>query len=343
MRIVLRVETPIFFRCTASLHHKCIIVIVFDIYYWSVYEDFTNVKIKHQAKFYTLDLPSKCSMHCLVCFPYTPDRKHALLLISCTVPMTTWHVCVFCRPSQPSSRMRARQRWRWRPPGTCRMPSRPRTAAMSTGEGGQTEPPQLSSCAKLFLLKQLLEPPCAELQVEDPRGVHVVAGLRQDHHHGEREEWPHPVWHAWLPGRGHPGWPQFGRWASAQPASSLPSYHDLRFNCLTCDVQWRDDQGFAFVISPAASLFFFSASGVAVPAGPSPVGGQSLHDRHVPGPHPAVPAGHRQRPPRQPAAVRPHLGGQSHLGVSGSETHPSNFIPQSIFNIPRSRFEKKMF
>lgn len=67
----------------------------------------------------------------------------------------------------------------------------------------------------------------------------------------------------------------------------------------------------------AVSCFcFLLTSGVAVPPWPSSVGGQSLHGSHVSWAHPAVPPGHRQRPPWQPAALCPHLRGQGHLGVS---------------------------
>lgn len=63
-------------------------------------------------------------------------------------------------------------------------------------------------------------------------------------------------------------------------------------------------------------------SGVPLPAGQGPVGGQPLHHSHVPGAHPAVPPGHRQRPAGQPAALRPHLRRQSHLGVSAAARLP---------------------
>lgn len=70
------------------------------------------------------------------------------------------------------------------------------------------------------------------------------------------------------------------------------------------------------VFTAAPCLCFLLTSGVSVPPGPSSVGGQSLHGSHDSGAHPAVPPGHRQWPPWQPAALCPHLGSQSHLGVS---------------------------
>lgn len=67
---------------------------------------------------------------------------------------------------------------------------------------------------------------------------------------------------------------------------------------------------------PPLVFCFLLTSGVSVPPRASVVGGQSIHSRHVSWAHPAVPPGHRQRPPRQPATICPHLRSQGHLGVS---------------------------
>ncbi len=54
-------------------------------------------------------------------------------------------------------------------------------------------------------------------QVEDPRGLHAGPRLCQNHHHREREERSHPVWHARFPGQCYPRWSQLGRWVSNWP------------------------------------------------------------------------------------------------------------------------------
>lgn len=63
---------------------------------------------------------------------------------------------------------------------------------------------------------------------------------------------------------------------------------------------------------------FRVCSCIPIPPRPSSVGRQPLHSRHDSWAHPAVPPGHRQRPSRQSASIRPHLRSPRHMGVGCS-------------------------